>query len=298
MSRIAIWIANTVLFVVCCYLVAAIINTAAEHGLSPAPTALIPDAPATAAAPRAAVSRAVIVERNLFNVSTLVAPVVADGEIEEELEATQLPLRLLGTAASSQESFSWAAVEDLESHKHVIVRLRDLLQEKATVVAIERGRIVLENGGRREELALEDPTAGQPAGRASRPPPRAAARAVPPDLGARLRQLTQNRDPDPADLEVAGRSAADLFSSARILPKYEGGQMIGIQLNAVKPGSLFEDMGIQNGDTITQVNGIQIDSPQGSAEVLRELTESERFELLITGADGSARTLTYQVEAE
>jgi general secretion pathway protein C len=301
MSRIAIWTANTGLFVLCCYLVAGIINTAADEWLAGDPTAALPAPVARADAPRAVADRQVIVERNLFNVSTLLQPVPGVGEIEEDLEATKLPLRLLGTAASSETDLSWAAVEDLESQRHVVVKLKDVLQQKATVVAIERRRIVLDHAGRHEELALEDQQDGaaRPAAAGRRAPSAAAARQTPADIGARLRQLTQNRGvPDPAEVEVAGRSAAEIFSSARILPKYESGQMVGIQLNAVKPGSLFENMGIQNGDTITQVNGITIDSPQGSAEVLRELTESERFELVIKGADGNQRTLTYDVEEE
>lgn len=300
MSRIAIWTANTGLFVLCCYLVAGIINTAAEEWLAGDPTAELPTPIARAEAPRSATDRQVIVDRNLFNVSTLLQPVPGADEIEEDLEATKLPLRLLGTAASSVADLSWAAVEDLESQRHVVVRLKDVLQQRATVVAIERRRIVLDNGGRHEELALEDAQPGAVRPTVARAAPRSAApRPTPADIGARLRQLTQNRGmPDPAEVEVAGRSAAEIFSSARILPKYEGGQMVGIQLNAVKPGSLFENMGIQNGDTITQVNGITIDSPQGSAEVLRELTESERFELVIKGADGNQRTLTYDVEEE
>jgi general secretion pathway protein C len=282
--------------VLCCYLVAGIINTAAEEWLAGDPTAELPVPVARAEAPRNATDRQVIVDRNLFNVSTLLQPVPGAGEIEEDLEATKLPLRLLGTAASSVVDLSWAAVEDLESQRHVVVRLKDVLQQRATVVAIERRRIVLDNAGQHEELALEDAQPGAPRPTAARS---AAARQTPADIGARLRQLTQNRGmPDPAEMEVAGRSAAEIFSSARILPKYESGQMVGIQLNAVKPGSLFENMGIQNGDTITQVNGITIDSPQGSAEVLRELTESERFELVIKGADGNQRTLTYDVEEE
>ncbi len=302
MSRIAIWTANAGLFVVCCYLVAGIINTAAEEWLAGDPTAALPTPIARAEAPRNATDRQVIVDRNLFNVSTLLEPAPSAAEIEEELEATKLPLRLLGTASSSEAELSWAAVEDLESRRHIVVKLKDVLQQKATVVAIERRRVVLDNAGRHEELALEESPDGAAARASSRPAParRAAARPTPADIGARLRQLTQNRGmPDPAtDVEVAGRSAAEIFSSARILPKYESGQMVGIQLNAVKPGSLFENMGIQNGDTITEVNGIEIDSPQGSAEVLRELTESDHFELVIRGADGNQRTLTYEMEDE
>ena len=71
--------------------------------------------------------------------------------------------------------------------------------------------------------------------------------------------------------------------------------MVGVQLNAIKSGSLFEQIGIQNGDTITEVNGIQITSPQDSAAVLRELTESSEFNVTVTGADGQQRRLTYEV---
>jgi type II secretory pathway component PulC len=69
--------------------------------------------------------------------------------------------------------------------------------------------------------------------------------------------------------------------------------MVGIQLNNVKAGSLFEEAGIRDGDVITQFNGIQIDNPQASAQVLRELTEADRFEVSVTREDGSQETLSF-----
>jgi general secretion pathway protein C len=86
------------------------------------------------------------------------------------------------------------------------------------------------------------------------------------------------------------RSPAQLFSEARILPKYQEGQMVGVQVSAIKPGSLFEEMGIQDGDVITELNGIRIDSPEQSAKVLLELTKSEAFTLQVEGPSGP-RTL-------
>lgn len=300
MSRIAIWSANTALFVLCCYLAATLLNQVAAAMLVPGETGPGASAPAPAEpAGRTWSDRQVILDRNLFNVSTLVAQAPA-GPSEEELEATKLPLRLLGTAASSQPELSWAAVEDLDKHTHLVVRLRDELQGRATLVGIERRRIVLDNGGRREELALEEET-GSPrpaAASANRPPVRDRNTARNAELLERARRLaaTRGRPELQEDVQVAGRSPAEIFSSARILPKYEEGQMVGIQLNNVKDGSLFHEIGIQNGDVITQFNGITIDSPQGSAQVLRELTEADQFELIVQGADGSQKTLTYRVE--
>jgi general secretion pathway protein C len=299
MGRIAIWSANSCLFVLCCWLVAASLNQVAAAMLTPTAAAPLRASAEPVVSQRSFADRQVILDRKLFDVSTLV-PTAPPTDEQEELEATRLPLRLLGTAASSRPELSWAAVEDQDQRKEVVVKLGDPLAGQAKVVGIERRRIILDNRGQREELALEENAGKAPTPRSARArsmrrpnrPSRSAARPARPANNpageARVRRLAENR------FQV-GRNPAEIFSSARILPKYEGGQMVGIQLNNVKEGSLFQEIGIQDGDTITQFNGIQIDSPQGSAEVLRELTQAERFEVTVTSADGKPRTLTYEV---
>jgi type II secretory pathway component PulC len=69
-----------------------------------------------------------------------------------------------------------------------------------------------------------------------------------------------------------------------------------VQLNAIKAGSMFESIGIQNGDTIRELNGIRVTSQQDSAAVLRELTEAKEFSVVVLGADGQERTLTYEIQ--
>jgi S1-C subfamily serine protease len=62
--------------------------------------------------------------------------------------------------------------------------------------------------------------------------------------------------------------------------------MVGVQVNAIQPGSLFEDIGIEDGDIITELNGIPIDSPEESAKILLEFTQSTDFTIQIDGAAG------------
>jgi general secretion pathway protein C len=293
LGRLALWVVNAALFTLCCFLTAGLFNAGLGAWLAgppEIPTAR-PPAPATAAHDWA--DRAVILDRNLFQVSTLLpTPAASDADEtpEEELEATRLPLTLLGTAASTDPAHAWAAVVDNQTRKQMVVRANDVLLDKATVVRIERRRLVLENGGKREELALDDHSAV--GSNIPRPPGSASLN----DLRSRIQRLSDNSfQVSREDVSHAVQNPAELFSQARILPKYEDGQMVGVQLSSIKPGSLFEEIGIQNGDTVTQVNGITVTSPQDSAALLRELTQATDFQVTVVGADGQTRTLSYAI---
>jgi general secretion pathway protein C len=300
-DRLAIWIVNTALFALCCFLAAGIANAWIAEWLAAGPSAA-PTSQASAGQPaRAWSDRQTILDRNLFQVSTLLPDKPADGRpelTEEELEATRLPLKLLGTVASSDQKAAYAAVEDQQNHKQIVVRVDQRLLDKATVLRIERRRIVLQNGAKREELALDDdekvPGGGvrQAGARAAATPPARVAG----DLRERIKQLSEGSfEVQREDVEEAVRNPAELFSEARILPKYANGAMVGVQLSSIKPGSLFEEIGIQNGDTVTQVNGITVTSPQDSAALLKELTEASEFQVNVLGADGQNRSLNYSI---
>jgi S1-C subfamily serine protease len=46
-------------------------------------------------------------------------------------------------------------------------------------------------------------------------------------------------------------------------------------------------MGIKDGDTITALNGIRIDSPEQSSRILLELTSADAFTVEVNNADGT-----------
>jgi general secretion pathway protein C len=83
----------------------------------------------------------------------------------------------------------------------------------------------------------------------------------------------------------ARRSA--IFSQARVLPKYEEGAMVGMEVSAIQSGSLWEELGIEEGDLITELNGIAIDSPGQSSKLLSEFAGSTEFTVTVEGAAGT-----------
>jgi general secretion pathway protein C len=277
--------ANAVLFVLACFLLANTANTIFASMLAPpAAEEVARSAPESGRTPTWA-DREVILTRNLFHSSTLERS-VAPGDIEEEIEATQLPLQLLGTAAAEDPELAYAAVLDTEKRQTLVVKIGDILKEKATVVKIQRRRLVLLENGAHRELTFGDEgtpipaiqTAARPA--AGRRPPRAA----PP----RVRQLADDRFAMArGEVEAAIANPQDILSQARFMPKFEGEQMVGFQVNAIKPGSILQDFGLQNGDLIREFNGISISSPAESAQLLQEFNESDQVVLVVQKPDGS-----------
>ncbi len=288
MGQYVSWLANAGLLVLCCFLLADSANAVFDALLTPAPAdpseGVSPPPPAA----RLWSDRQVILTRNLFNSSLLAPPPPPKKVVKEVMEATKLPLSLLGTAASPNAALSWAAVEDQSSRRTLVVRVDDVVKSKAKVTRIERRRIVLLENGVLRELVLSEKKQKRSKGRSARGSskrpsrarrsaraPRPAAEAAPP----LVRSL-------PTPLRAENLDAVKLFSDARILPKWVDGELVGMQVNTIQPGGLFEEAGFRKGDVITQLNGIEIDSPEKSVQILSEFASATELTIEVDREDG------------
>jgi general secretion pathway protein C len=270
MVAVLSWGVNLALFTLGCFLAADTANAILVATLLSAPDeageAATPSAPAT----RSWEERETILSRNLFKSSTVEAAIGV--EPVEDIEPTRLPLTLLGTAAAQNPRLAWAAIEDRDKRETVVVGIGDRVAGKAAVQRIERRRVVLLENGSPRELTLD-------ADDGERASPRSSARARPSRSRASRREArARSRE---ARAGVTGREPnealrdpANIFSQARILPKWEGGEMQGVELAAIKSGSLLQDAGFRNGDVIVEMNGIPVDSPEQSAKLMKEFSSA------------------------
>jgi general secretion pathway protein C len=90
------------------------------------------------------------------------------------------------------------------------------------------------------------------------------------------------------------RDPANVFSQARILPKWEDGEMLGVELAAIKNGSLLKDAGFENGDIIVEMNGIAVDSPEQSAKLMKEFTSAKAISATVNRG-GQDVTVEFEV---
>ena len=273
MGSWAIMALNAVLFGGGCFLVASIVTQIAAQAIEPdVLDSLAPSHAEQSDSQQRAAAPCVILDRNLFG-AQLAGDVQVAVETQEPLTKTKLPLRLLGTAAASSDSRSRAAIENEKTRKHVVVAVGDLIEgfRQVRVQAIDRTRVILDNQGRPEELLLHADQPKRPPRTAKRTPRRARRRAAAPetDVRDRLAKLAGG----------GGDGISKLLSQARISPKLADGEMLGMQIDAIKTGSFFETAGLQNGDIITEVNGVVLDRQEATAVVFEEMLNSDSIEI-------------------
>jgi general secretion pathway protein C len=270
--------------------------------LSQTPSAAIESGTVTRAQSRSWDERQRIVDRNLFHSSIISANVAATGPASEELEETELPLKLWGTIASDNPDLAWASIEEVGKQGSSAFRVGDEIQS-ATLVGIERRRVVLMENGSRRSLTLDDDSdslaaahAGVTSARArsrERPSRRTSSAEARKAMRDRTRRLSENRVETEEKKEPASNPAA-LYSQARILPKVdENGQVSGLEISAIQAGSVFEQAGIRDGEVITEIDGVPISNIGKSTQIMSALTDQGEVSLTLESPDGQPRSLPF-----
>lgn len=102
-------------------------------------------------------------------------------------------------------------------------------------------------------------------------------------------ESTYEVDPDAPIFEGAPES---LMTSARILPHQTDGQVDGLRLYGIRRQSVLAALGLQNGDTVTTINGREVSGPDTALAAYSELRAAERIEVVVQRR-GAPITLTY-----
>ncbi len=258
-----------------------------------------------------------IAERNLFQATANAPPPEPEPTPDESLEESALKFRLLGTIASSSGAYAVATLEDEQTREHLHVRVGDPLGEsqRITVARIERRVIVIDNKdrGRLETLTMDDEqTTTRASGGRSRqtraaPRPRnrpARSRGARGRTEAleRIKNLSANarRRASPGTAlppEVAqmlGDSAPrvrSILDQLQLSPSFsEDGALNGMKVDRVTAGSPVAAAGVQPGDIVQGVNGIEVTGLHDLPRILPTLSESDETCLDVLDANGAAQT--------
>lgn len=176
-----------------------------------------------------------------------------------ELPETQLNLTLRGVVASDRAGDSGAIIASPDGRERFF-GVNDALPGGAMLTEVHRDRVVLERNGQLETLRLPKESLDQGGGeRASRSPP----------SPGRLPSLNEVRDMVLSDPQR-------LNDLVQISPRNEGGRFIGYELQPGRDAALLERLGLQPGDVVTAVNGVELNSPAKALNVMRTLAEADR----------------------
>jgi general secretion pathway protein C len=229
-----------------------------------------------------------IVKRNAFcsTCPPLIAPPTTESKpAEVEAQKTSLPLQLLAVNfASPPWGFQWSTATLRETENKFVgaFRVGDKVKG-ATVTAIDETRIHLDNSGRPEFLDLldgENPNAvaAAPKEAAAPTPVTPSGDALSQELDRGIKKTSEHQyEIQRSTLEAVLGNMSLLSRSARIVPEIRDGKAAGFRLYSVRPDGPFAKIGMQNGDVISAINGLEITSPEKALEVYAKLKSASHL---------------------
>jgi len=197
------------------------------------------------------------------------------------LQRTSLPLKLLAVMFSpppGDPRWSVAIIRDNDEKSAGPYAIGSKIRE-AMVSDIEETRVYLEISGRKEYLDLIDRP--QPAPGAA-PTPAAAATTTSDPLMAELEKGIKktgehNYEVQRGTVDSLLGNMSLLSRSARIVPEIKDGRAAGFRLFSVRPDGPFAKIGLQNGDVISAINGLEMTSPDKALEVYTKLKSASHL---------------------
>jgi general secretion pathway protein C len=261
--RPAVIALNLTLLAMIAYFGARIVNTLVATRLDVPAVAsrIVARVAPVATAVEPASAYASIYQRDVFNPGA--APAADTASTPLDAKRTDLNIKLWGTAVSSHPEHSFAIIEDLAAREQHLYRVGDPVLDVATLARVEWDRVVLDRDGAEEVLELALERRKPDAGGAARPVPAAQDR---------IRRTAGNKFLiDRRELEQTVDNLNEVFTQARAVPFFQDGKTVGFRVFAIKPGSVFERIGLKNGDVIKRVNGVELTDPTKAITLFTEL---------------------------
>jgi general secretion pathway protein C len=94
--------------------------------------------------------------------------------------------------------------------------------------------------------------------------------------------------------KVLGNTAV-LATSVHAMPVVKDGHSAGFRLDAIRPGSIFAHLQLQNGDTIKAVNGSELTTPDAALALYMKLRTASHLSLQVE-RQGATQTLDYVIQ--
>ena len=247
-----------------------------------------------------------ILRRNIFcsgcapiNLTPDKVEEAATGPVDTTPVRSSLNLTLLATmVAPGDPLWSMAIIRDNGDDKKGvrIYRRGDTLpQGNARLAQVVDGRAYLVAGRRVEYL---DQGQGPP------PPPSTTIVAAEPmpgdptglekDVEKGVRCSGSSCEVDKSLIDKILSNTTALATSARFVPSIKEGKPNGFKLYAIRPGSVFAKIGLQNADLIKAINGLDMSTPDRALEAYTKLKSASHLTVQVERR-GENVTLDYQI---
>ncbi len=113
--------------------------------------------------------------------------------------------------------------------------------------------------------------------------------------GAGVRRLSNDKFMvDQKEVLASTENMSRILTQARAVPYLEQGKTVGFRISEIVPGSIYEKIGLRNGDVIQRVNSQELDNPAKFFQLYQGL-RNERNIAIDLIRNGQRQTLNYEI---
>lgn len=232
----------------------------------------------TSSGPRSASTyKKPVMARNIFDSDALNVQSAGDEEVGGK---TDLRVTLIATMVAVPERYSSALIaDDGRESTALAYNIGQSILGEAEIIGIEQKRVILRRStGEIEYLAIDDE--GPPAA------PKRGGTKVEEDEDDEDDGISKDGEVIVVERAVVDEALANvdqLASKLRVVPhKSAEGEIDGYRLSAIRRGSLFDKLGIKNGDVVHGVNGMPLTSADGAFSAFQSLQSESGFTFDVT----------------
>lgn len=178
-------------------------------------------------------------------------------------KSSPLMLTLIGTFITSGQE-PYAIIEDKKKKDQEMFLLGDSVFDQATLKQIYKDRVEIERDGTLETLFLDD--------------------SLGDTSDSSTSEDTDDFVIDEAEVDRGLENLPLLLTQARAVPYFKDGRSIGLRLFAIKTGSLYEKVGLRNGDILKTINGNSLGDISQALKLFEKLKEERSITLTLERA--------------
>jgi len=302
-----LWALNLVAILFCSYFSAKLTNLYVESKISVDQVAFKPAAvPKEAAVAKATLPSStykVILERNIFDSTELPpdeAPAITETNANPTGEAvkTSLNIKVMGVmvVGEGKDPRSSATIADQGGKTDTYaVGDENGFAPNTKLTHVQPNRIEFIHTGRLEFALIEEEGGGSifgPPLETTLPKPTLPTEGKAPGDG--IKKEGENKFViDQAEVQNALANMERLYTDIRAVPNFAGGKVLGMKILSVKQGSLFDKLGLQRGDILQRINGLELDVKRGF-EIFNQLKNETHLTVDVV-REGKNQTFDYEI---
>lgn len=214
-----------------------------------------------------------ISSKNIFGPLGIPTPIPPPNPVAPGAPAASLAL--VGTYIDGERSY--AIIEDQRKKSQDAYFIGKEISAGIKLTAVLPDRVKIERDGKSEELTLRD----------------AGARTF--DFKNGVAQLQEEEFVvEEAELDRQLANLPMVLSEARAVPFFKEGKTIGLRLFAIKAGSLFERLGLKNGDVLKSVNNNSLSDLSQALRLFEQLKQEKSISVSLE-RNGMEKQFKYQI---